>query len=85
MDSFVLEVLGFMGSLGLRDLEGSGLRFPAVGWDWDDCCHACVWLACLGHSLPGNLHNRMMMGPLNSLVEVYVRLLEYRRRGGTNL
>lgn len=79
MWGFAYVVSEVLGSLGLRDLEGSGLRFPAVGWDWDDCCHACVWLACPGHSLPAGLHNRMLMGPSNPSVESYVVLMGFRR------
>lgn len=78
--SFMNEVVGFMGSLGLSDLENSGLKFPAVDWDWDTCCHACLWLACMGHELPGNLHSRMLLGPHNMSVDVYARLQEFRRR-----
>lgn len=76
---FMREIESFMGSLGLDDLEGSGLRFPAVGWDWLDCCHACAWLTAEGHDLPGNLVSRMMLGPWNPSVRLYCQLLEFRR------
>lgn len=79
-DSFMLEVVGFMGSLGLSDLENSGLVFPAVDWDWETCCHACLWLACMGYELPGGLESRMLLGPMNMSVRTYVQLMGFRRR-----
>lgn len=80
MDSleFQREVVEFMGVLGLSDLENSGLRFPAVDWDWQDCCHACVWLGFLGYELPGNLMARMVLGPSNPLVALYLKWLQHK-------
>lgn len=75
---FSVEIVSFMGSLGLLDLENSGLRFPPDDWDWDSCCHACVWLVALGHVLPGNLSSRMMLGPMNPSVRLYCALLRFR-------
>lgn len=73
-EEFMLEVVGFMSSVGLSDLPESGLRFPAVGWDRLDCCHACVWLSFRGYVLPGNLVSRMMLGPPNPLVALWSRV-----------
>lgn len=72
------EVLSFMGSLGLEDLGASGLRFPAVDWDWQDCCHACVWLGFMGYELPGNLVSRMLLGPVNPGVALYFEWLRHK-------
>lgn len=72
-ESFMLEVVEFMGVLGVSDLEGSGLRFPASGWDWLDCCHACAWLAFQGNVLPGHLVSRMLLGPPNPVVALWSR------------
>lgn len=79
---FMDEVVSYMGSLGLEDLENSGLVFPAVGWDWQDCCHACVWLGCLGHELPGNLLSRMLLGPRSPGVALYIEWLRHKSGGG---
>lgn len=77
---FAREVEEYMEALGLRDLPGSGLRFPAVGWDLDDCCHACVWLVVLGHELPGNLVARMVfLGSGSPLVRLYFQWVEFRQ------
>jgi hypothetical protein len=81
-ESFMLEVVEFMASLGLSDLPGSGLRFPAVGWDRLDCCHACVWLSFQGYVLPGNLVSRMLLGPPDPLVSLWVRV---RSSGGRSI
>lgn len=70
-----------MGSLGLSGLEDSGLRFPAVDWDWQDCCHACVWLAFMGHELPGNLVSRLLLGPPNPVVVLYFSWLRHKSSG----
>lgn len=80
MDSvdFMLEVVSYMESLGVSDLENSGLRFPAVDWSWEDCCHACVWLGFMGNELPGNLVSRMLLGPSNPGVSLYFRWLRHK-------
>ena len=87
MDSvdFMNEVLSFMGSLGLSDLENSGLRFPAEDWDWRDCCHACAWLGFMGHELPGNLMARMLLGPPDRVVALYLEWLSHRSGGCSSL
>ena len=72
-ESFMLEVVEFMASVGLSDLPGSGLRFPASGWDRLDCCHACVWLSFQGYVLPDHLVSRMLLGPPDPLVSLWVR------------
>lgn len=80
MDSrdFMLEVVSFMDSLGISSLEQSGLRFPAVDWDWVDCCHACAWLGFMGHELPGNLLARMVLGPVDPVVSLYFKWLRHK-------
>lgn len=75
---FSAEVVSFISSLGLSELEGSGLRLPPGEWDWELCCHACVWLAAMGHILPGNLSSRMLLGPENPSVRIYCELLRLR-------
>jgi len=70
---FMGEVVEFMAGLGLSDLDGSGLRFPASGWDRLDCCTACAWLSFQGHILPGNLSSRMLLGPPNPIVALWSR------------
>lgn len=66
------EIVSFMETIGISDLPGSGLRFPAAGWDWDDCCQACVWMAISGVELSDALVARMMLGPSSPLVRLYV-------------
>jgi hypothetical protein len=61
-----------MEALGISDLPGSGLRFPPEDWDWHDCCHACVWMAISGRELSSGLEARMLLGPSNPLVKLYV-------------
>lgn len=78
---FMREVLEYMDSLGVVELENSGLRFPAVDWDWLDCCHACVWLGFMGHSLPGNLMSRLVLGPVNPVVSLYLEWLRHKSGG----
>lgn len=78
---FMNEVLSYMGSLGLSDLENSGLRFPAENWDWQDCCHACVWIGFMGHELPGNLMSRLLLGPPSPLVALYLKWLRHKSGG----
>lgn len=75
---FMREILEYMEILGLSDLEGSGLRFPAEGWDWLDCCHACVWLGFAGYELPDNLLSRLVLGPSNHLVVLYFKWLSHK-------
>jgi len=75
-NEFMLEVVAFMESLGIHELEGSGLKFPAVDWDRLDCCQACAWLAFQGHELPGHLEARLLLGDPNPIVRL---LLEWRR------
>jgi len=70
---FMGEVVEFMAGLGLSDLDGSGLRFPASGWDRLDCCTACAWMSFHGHILPGNLSSRMLLGPPNPIVVLWSR------------
>lgn len=76
-EDFSSEIVSFMESVGVVDLPGSGLRFPAVGWGWRDCCRACIWLALSGHELPEGLENRMVLGPADPVVRLY---LEWRSR-----
>jgi hypothetical protein len=80
---FMLEIVSFMETIGVFDLPGSGLRFPASGWDWDDCCHACVWMAISGRELPDGLVARMFLGPPSPLVKLYVEWSS--RRGEVGL
>jgi len=75
---FMGEIVSFMESIGVSDLPGSGLRFPAAGWDWDECCHACVWMAISGRELPDGLVARMMLGPPSPLVKLYCLWSEQR-------
>lgn len=78
---FMEDVLAYMGSLGLRSLEGSGLRFPAVDWGWGECCRACVWLGFMGHELPGNLTSRLLLGPGDPSVALYFKWLRHKSGG----
>ena len=75
---FMLEVVSFMESVGVSDLPGSGLSLPASGWCWLDCCRACVWLALSGRELPEVLENRMLLGPANPVVRLYLEWRDQR-------
>lgn len=77
---FMLEVLSFMSLLGEVGLENSGLRFPAVDWDWVDCCHACVWLGFMGYELPSNLMSRLVLVPGDRVVLLYLEWLRHKSR-----
>jgi len=75
---FSAEVVSFMSSVGISDLSDSGLRLPPEEWDWESCCHACVWLVAIGHVLPLGLSSRMVLSPSSPSVRLYCELLRIR-------
>lgn len=76
-EDFSSEIVSFMESVGVADLPGSGLPLDSSRWGWRECCRACIWLAFSGRELPAGLENRMVLGPADPVVRLY---LEWRSR-----
>jgi len=81
------------GNLCVEELEGSGVKLPvssgllsgdSAADSWEYLCFICLWV-CLKRGvveLPGAIHGRMLLGPVNKWVVIYCDLLKKRQPGG---
>ena len=80
IESFVEEIMSFLTEENIIELsEKAGVKFPLDGLGWSDLCYVCCWMALKG-KIPESLHNRMILGEVNSWSSLYARILEKRRR-----
>ena len=69
---FRTEIMDFLTEEDKIELENkAGVRFPIDDLDWEYLCYICAWIG-LKKGLPGNLHNRMVLGEQNPWAQLYV-------------
>jgi len=72
------EVMDFLTEEDRTELETkAGVRFPIASdfglvLEWDYLCYICSWIG-IKRGLPGNLHNRMVLGEQNLWTQLYVK------------
>ena len=80
IQSFVEEIMDFLTEEDVKELEEkAGVRFPLDGLPESDLCYVCCWVG-MKRELPGNIHNRMIIGEANEWTRLYAKVLEGRRR-----
>ena len=79
--SFISEIMDFLTEEDVKELEEkAGVRFPLDdGLLQSDLCYVCCWVG-MKRELPGNIHNRMIIGEANEWIRLYAKVLEGRRR-----
>ncbi|NBT57240.1 hypothetical protein EBT16_00490 [bacterium] len=80
-EDFLYDLERHMYSLPIKpDLSKAGVKFPyekscsCCVPDYETLCYISLWIALETNSeLPPNIHARMIFGPRNKWVEIYVK------------
>lgn len=80
--SFIDEINLFISKEEADDLQNNGgVSFPIEESidDWDSLCYISLWIS-MRRDLPPSIHNRIMLGPTNKWVKIYIAGLAARKR-----
>lgn len=69
------------------NLSNAGVKFPpdnscsCCPIDYDTLCYVSLWIALQSNfELPPGIHARIILGPKNTWTEIYVQIMEKRKR-----
>lgn len=80
IQNFVEDIMDFLTEEDVKELEEkAGVKFPLDDDLHYVCFYVCCWVG-MKRELPGNIHNRMILGEANEWSRLYVKVLEGRRR-----